>query len=167
VAAVIYTGMIASEEEGQIMKSNTTRFFALTAGFVLSTLSGFAQGQHPAYLHALTDLRTARAHLERPDHGALRAQEKAAIHEIDETIADIKKASIDDGKDLSAHPPVDAKLDWPGRVHRAIELLDKAHSDISKEEDNKFAQGLQQRALGHIDAARRHAQDAIAANEGK
>jgi hypothetical protein len=140
---------------------------ALAACFVLSAVSGFAQGQHPAYLHALTDLRTARAHLERPNHGALQAQEKAAIHDIDETIAEIKKASIDDGKDLNDHPPVDAKLDWPGRIHRAIELLNKSHSDISKEEDNKFAQGLQQRALGHIDAARRHAQDALAIKEGK
>jgi hypothetical protein len=125
----------------------------------------FAQGQHPAYLHALTDLRTARAHLERPNHGALEAAEKAAIKDIDEAIGEIKAASIWDGKDLNDHPAVDAKLDWPGRVHRAIELLNKAHSDISKEEDNKFAQGLQQRAMAHIDAARHHAQDAIAINE--
>jgi len=139
----------------------------LAACLLWSAVAGFGQGQHPAYLHALTDLRTARAHLERPNHGALQAQERDAIRDIDETINDIKKASIWDGKDLNDHPPVDAKLDWPGRLHRAIELLNKAHSDIAQDEDNKFAQGLQQRAFGHLDAAKRHAEAALAIKEGK
>lgn len=119
------------------------------------------QREHPAYLHALTDLRTARAHLQRPDGGELHQEEKEAIHQIDAAIAEIKKASIDDGKDLNDHPPVDKKLDWPGRLHRSIELLDKAHHDISQEEDNSFAQGLQQRAMSHIDEARRKVYGAL------
>jgi hypothetical protein len=117
--------------------------------------------EHPAYLHALTDLRHARAHLERPDGGELREQEKKAIHEIDDAINEIKKASIDDGKDLADHPPVDAHLDWAGRLHRALELVNKAHNDIAQEEDNAFAQGLQQRALEHIDKAHHHIEEAI------
>jgi len=151
----------------EVLKRQFVNASAMVICLLLGAGTGFAQGQHPAYLHALTDLRTARAHLERPNHGALQAQEKAAIHDIDETIAEIKKASIWDGKDLNDHPPVDAKLDWPGRLHRAIELLDKAHSDVSQDEDNKFAQGLQQRALGHIDGAKKHAQEALAVKEGK
>jgi len=130
-------------------------FFALGAG------NTFAQGQHPAYLHALTDLRHARAHLERPDGGHLRHEEEDAIHEIDEAIREIKKASIDDGKNLNDHPPVDSHMDWPGQLHRALELLNKAHEDIAKEEDNRFAEGLQERALGHIDKAHHHVEDAI------
>jgi hypothetical protein len=117
--------------------------------------------EHPAYLHALTDLRTARAHLQRPDGGELREQEKKAIHEIDDAIAEIKRASIDDGKDLNDHPPVDSHLAWPGRLHRALQLLDKARQDISQEEDNAFAQGLQQRAFDHIDKAHHHVEEAI------
>jgi hypothetical protein len=117
--------------------------------------------EHPAYLRALTDLRHARAHLERPDGGELREQEKKAIHEIDEAIKEIKKASIDDGKDLNDHPPVDAHMPWGGRLHRALELLDKAHHDVSEEEDNAFAQGLQQRAITHIDKAHHHLEEAI------
>ena len=62
---------------------------------------------------------------------------------IDEAIAEIKRAAIDDGKDLHDHPPVDARMAWPGRLHRAKELLEKAHQDIAHEEDNAFAQGLQ------------------------
>src|SRR5271168_3469394 len=110
--------------------------------------------EHPAYLHALTDLRHARAHLQRPDGGELRDQEKKAINEI-------KKASIDDGKDLNDHPAVDAGLDWRGRLHRSLELVNKAHNDVAQEEDNGFAQGLQQRALEHIDKAHHHIEEAI------
>lgn len=120
-----------------------------------------AQDRHPAYLHALTDLRHARAHLQRPDGGELRHEEQEAIHHIDDAINEIKKASIDDGKDLNDHPPVDAKLDHAGRLHRALELLNKAHDDISREEDNQFAQGLQQKAMGHIDKAHHEVQEAI------
>ena len=117
--------------------------------------------EHPAYLHALTDLRHARAHLQRPDGGELREQEKKAIHEINDAIAEIKKAAIDDGKDINDHAPVDARMDWTGRLRRAVELLNKAHSDVAQEEDNSFAQGLQQRALEHIDKAHRHVEEAI------
>src|SRR6516162_6093429 len=126
--------------------------FALLMALTANTAS--AQGKHPAYLHALTDLRAARAHLEHRGGGEeLREEEKEAIHQIDEAMNEIKKASIDDGKDLNDHPPVDAGLDYTGRLHRAKELLEKAHQDIAREEDNNFAQGLQQRAFGHIDKA--------------
>lgn len=105
--------------------------------------------------------------MERPAHGELREQEKKAIHEIDVAIGEIKRASIDDGKDLNAHPPVDARMDWSGRLHRAIELIDKAHNDIAREEDNRFAQGLQLRALEHIDKAHHHAEEALQILNGR
>ena len=78
--------------------------------FFLGTIGGFAQNQHPAYLHALTDLRHARAHLQRLDGGRLGAQERDAIRDIEACIDEIKRASIEDGKDLNSHPPVDVKL---------------------------------------------------------
>ena len=61
------------------------------------------------YLHAHSDLRAARAHLERHDNGELchEEEEKEAIRTIDGVINEIKKASIeqypglDDGKDLN------------------------------------------------------------------
>jgi hypothetical protein len=148
------------------MRTILRPILALTGFFAFASLNLFAQS-HPEYLRALSDLRAARAHLERPDHGELKRQEKDAIHEIDETISAIKKASIDDGKDLNVHPPVDAKLDWPGRLHRAIELINKAHADIAKEEDNRFAQGLQQRAFEHLDKAKMHAEEALAIKSGR
>ena len=118
---------------------------------------------HPAYLHALSDLRHARAHLHVPGSGSRTEHEEKAIREIDEAINEIKKSSIDDGKDLNDHPPVDSKLDRAGRLHRALELVDKAHRDVSEEEDNRFAQGLQQRALLHIDRAHNYIKEALEA----
>ena len=117
--------------------------------------------EHPAYLHALSDLRYARALLDRPDGGELHQQEKDARHELDRAIDEIKKASIDDGKDINEHPPVDNHMPWGGRLHKALELIDSAHRDVAREEDDPAAIGLQHRALEHIDLARRHVREAI------
>src|SRR5580692_7731349 len=142
------------------MKSLSKLLFVISALLLVvpAVVFIFAKPQppreHPAYLHALTDLRHARAHLQRADGGELREQEKKAIHEI-------KKASIDDGKDLNDHPPVDVGLDWRGRLHRALELVNKAHNDVAQEEDNAAAHGLQQHALEHIDKAHKHIEEAI------
>ena len=137
----------------------TVRHCAVIALFlaVCATLT-FADepGRHPAYLHALTDLRHARAHLERQTRsGRMDREEDHAIAEIDKAIAEIKHAAIDDGKNLNDHPPVDAHLGHKGRYHRALELLDKAHHDIAEKEDDDFAHGLRHRALEHIDEAHR------------
>ena len=136
------------------------------AALVVGTRAARADqpGRHPAYLHALEDLRHARGHLERP--GPARAQvrwdENVAIRAIDEAIRDIKEASIDDGKDLRDHPPLDARLDWPGRLRRSLELLRKARADVNEEEDNDFARGLKRRAAEHIDNAIRFVEQGIA-----
>jgi hypothetical protein len=113
-------------------------------------------GRHPAYLHALTDLRHARAHLERGTwSGRMDREEDHAIAEIDKAIAEIKRAAIDDGKNLNDHPPVDNHMERRGRYHRALELLDSARHDIKEKEDDGFAHGLRHRALEHIDEAHR------------
>jgi hypothetical protein len=111
-------------------------------------------GRHPAYLHALTDLRHARAHLDNlaATHH-MDKEEQHAINEIDKAIDEIKRAAIDDGKNLNDHPPVDAGMDRTGRFRRAQELLDKAHNDIAREEDDPSVRGLRDRALNHIDEA--------------
>ena len=120
-------------------------------------------GAHPAYLHALSDLRAARAHIERATGNMRRNwDERVAIKEIDAAIREIKEASIDDGKNLNDHPPVDARMDYPGRLRRALELLRRAEKDCMEEEDNGFARGLRARALGHIREAIRFTREGIA-----
>ena len=111
-------------------------------------------GKHPYYLHALSDLRAARWMLEhRPGDAAVSGKEDVAITEIDAAIGEIKRAAIDDGKDLHDHPAIDAPNDRPGRLHKALELLRKVHSDVAREEDDPMVKGLRNRAVGHIDGA--------------
>jgi hypothetical protein len=134
------------------------RHFGILAGALFTTFSLCANadlpGKHPFYLHALSDLRTARWMLEhRPGDAAVSGQEDVAISEIDAAIGEIKRAAIDDGKDIHDHPRVDAPNDRPGRLHKALELLRKTHSDVAREEDDPMTRGLRNRAVGHIDGA--------------
>jgi hypothetical protein len=111
-------------------------------------------GAHPYYLHALSDLRAARWMIEhRPGNWQRTVDEVEAVKRIDAAIGEIKKAAIDDGKNLEDHPKVDEKNDHDGRLHEAADFLRKAREDVAHDEDNQFAQGLQARAFGHIDAA--------------
>jgi hypothetical protein len=121
-----------------------------------------APAQHPAYLHALADLRGARGFLERPANAVVKWDEHQAIREIDAAIHEIKQAAIDDGKDISDHEPIDRPT-WGGRLARAQELLGKARADISEEEDNPSStvHALRGRALGHIANAERFVRDGI------
>jgi hypothetical protein len=139
----------------------TVTVFALALALVFSASAKPAPDRHPAYLRALADLRYARAYLAHPDSGELRDPEKNAIDEIDKAIGEIKAASIDDGKNIDDHPGLDSHLPWIGRLNKAASLLDKAHDDTAKEEDDAAAQGLQARVLGHIGKAHKHVEEAI------
>lgn len=140
----------------------------MMSGVLLAILVPFAAnadlpGNHPAYLHALSDLRAARWMLEhRPGDPAVSGQEDVAIAEIDAAIGEIKKAAIDDGKDIHDHVGVDDAANHPGRLHKALELLRKVHSDVAREEDDPMVRGLRNRAVGHIDAAINATKGAIA-----
>jgi len=112
------------------------------------------RNEHPYYLHALSDLRAARWMIEhRPGNWEQTNDEIEAVRQIDAAIAEIKKAAIDDGKNLADHPSVDELNQHNGRLHVSVDYLKKARQDISQDEDNRFAQGLQERAFLHIDAA--------------
>ena len=109
---------------------------------------------HPAYLHALTDLREARWNLEhRPGDAAVSTQEDVAIVETDRAINDARTAAMEDGKNVWQHPPEDAKIDRRGRLHHANELLRKARKDVAEGESNPQAVELRNRVIGHIDLA--------------
>jgi len=110
--------------------------------------------EHPHYLHALSDLRLARAILDRQQEWNVMRDQYAAIDQIDHAIGEIKRASIDDHKDLRDHPPIDTHLDYRGRLHRAMELLDSADRDLHAEEDNYAALGWRDAAIHHVNDAR-------------
>jgi hypothetical protein len=132
------------------------KILTILGGLLLLPLLANADlpGKHPYYLHALSDLRTARWMLEhRPGDAAVSANEDVAITEIDAAIGEIKKAAIDDGKNVNDHPNVDVPGDHPGHLHKALELLRKVHADVAREEDDPATKGLRDRAVGHIDGA--------------
>jgi len=110
--------------------------------------------EHPHYLHALSDLRLARAILDRQQEWNVMRDQYAAIEQIDHAIGEIKRASIDDHKDLRDHPPIDTHLDYRGRLHKAMELLDSADHDLHAEEDNYAALGWRDAAIHHVNDAR-------------
>jgi len=133
-----------------------SKYFVPVAIITLMPLAAMSQvlpGKHPGYLHSLSDLRAARWFLyHQPGDSAVSGEEDVGISEIDAAINEIKKASIDDGKDLNDHPPVDVK-EHGSRLLKSIEALKKAHGDIDHEEDNPEVRELRHHALEHIDKA--------------
>jgi hypothetical protein len=156
-------GVSLKNRREQIMK-RFLQIGALSLVSVLAPLASHAEapGAHPAYLHAISDLRAARWLIEhRPGNWQRTEDESAAVRQIDEAIHDMKEASIDDGKNTNDHPPVDERADQPGRLHEAIDYLRKARADVSREEDNAYANGLRARSIGHIDGAIRSVKHAV------
>ena|SRR5271154_464277 len=136
--------------------SKLAKYLIPLAMLGLASLAANAQvlpGKHPGYLHSLSDLRAARWFLyHQPGDSSVAADEDVAITEIDAAIAELKRASVDDGKDLNDHPAVDVK-EHGSRLLKSIETLRKAHADIDNEEDNPDVRELRHRALEHIDRA--------------
>jgi len=144
-----------------------SRINFLLSGLLLVALPFVANadmpGRHPFYLHALADLRAARWMLEHQQGDrAGRGAEDVAVLEIEKAMGEIKRAAIDDGKDIHEHSGVDLPVDYPGRLHKALELLRKVHSDVAREEDDPMTRGLRNRAVEHIDGAIHATERAIA-----
>jgi len=135
---------------------------AMLIGLCLSANAQQLPGAHPHYLHALSDLRAARWFLyHQPGDAKVYSGEDVGISEIDAAIGELKRAAIDDGKDINDHPHVDVK-EHGSRLLKAIETLKKARADSSLEEDNPQTQGLRHRVVEHIDRAIHAAEQAHA-----
>ena len=118
--------------------------------------NGYGQvpGPHPAYLHALSDLRAARHYLNDGwSWGAVRHDDDAAVRQIDAAINEIKMASIDDGKGLNDPFPIERGLSPHDRFRKANELLGSAMHDLDRAEDVPQSRGLRDRAMMHISQA--------------
>jgi hypothetical protein len=116
---------------------------------------------HPAELHALTDLRLARAYLNHPEQGNVQYDDAQAIGSIDAAIADARAAAYDDGKNLADHPAEDANLSHRGRLQRALSLLASASHDLGLPEADRFARGDLGAARADISRAYAFVQQAI------
>jgi hypothetical protein len=108
-------------------------------------------GHHPAYLHALTDLRDARWFIEHRPDGVLEERERHALGEIDRAIDLVQRAAYYDGKNVYEHPRSDTYPDARGRLRRASELLRKAREDVAQNEENLQVREMQMHAVERID----------------
>jgi len=128
---------------------------ALLLAGVSAQLDAQLPGPHPAYLHAIRDLRQARGILQynfgKPAHIAAA---NAAIPQITAAIDDLKTASHLDEKSLGSVPPPKS-VDQAGRFHEAEALLDSAFHDVNLPESDPVARPFKDHALDHIDHARK------------
>jgi hypothetical protein len=123
------------------------------AALLLVPASGMAQGRHPRYLHARTDLRTAQLFLRvREEPNVTRNFERAA-GEVEAAIHEIDNAAVIDRKDVEDHPPIDTGLPRHDRFRKIADLMKSARRDIEQEEDNPIARKWRNAAFLHIDAA--------------
>jgi hypothetical protein len=109
-----------------------------------------AAATHPHYTKALTDLRLARALLMVPDETPAKKFATTAVGDIDQAMSEIKRASIDDGKSLDDHPPIDANVSHRDRLHEVQALVESASRDLNAEEDDKAALGWRARAIKDV-----------------
>jgi hypothetical protein len=145
------------------MKQFGTHLVGIVMAAACLTIPALADtpGRHPAYLHALSDLRYSRALLSHPEEIQVVRDQRAAIDMIDKAIYELKNASYDDRKGLEDHPPIDAHWLRPGRIHRAIEVLNRALHDVEKEEDNPAARGWRNSAIQYMREAVRFSEKAL------
>jgi len=119
---------------------------------------------HPHYRSAISDLRYARALLNRSDWRDVMRDQRAAVQEIDRAIADARQAAIDDGRNPDAHPPIDARMGWEGRFRKSMELLDSAQRDLSAEVDYGPSAAWRTSALRNIQNAKAYVARAMRDN---
>ena len=105
------------------------------------------ESEHPHYLHAIADLRYARALLFRRDEAIVMADQRVAIHEIDEAINEARGAAITDGKEVNYMPPVDVRIRPVDRLNRAMDALNSALGNLRFEEDRRAALGWRAAAI--------------------
>jgi hypothetical protein len=113
-----------------------------------------ANASQPHYLRALSELRTARALLQGIGGASLPDEEEiAAARAIDDAIANIHGASIDDGKDPDNRPSIDAHLSRKERLQKALDQLYQAEQNCAKEDAPVFS-GLKAQVIQQIEQSR-------------
>ena len=119
-------------------------------------------GHHPAYLHALSDLRTARSLIEaRGGDARMGGEEHAAVAHLDEAITEVTAAATHDGKNVGMKEPTDEKIDRAGKLHRAEDLMSAARKDLLEREDDPTTRAMRDHAVAHLDDALKATHNAI------
>jgi hypothetical protein len=111
-----------------------------------------AQGRHPRYLHARTDLRSVLL-MRIPDEPNVMRDMQSASALVERAIHELDVAAMFDRRDIDDNPPVDSRMGRGSRFREILRLLGSARGDISQEEDNPRAREWRNRAFSYIDQA--------------
>jgi len=120
-----------------------------------------ATAQEPHYLVALSDLRTARDYIQSDHRHEFEHERHHAVDEINKAIDEIKHAAWDDGKQTRYAPPPHPDSDPWHPMREAVRWLDQARGHVAQGIDRPENGGLRERAVLHVDEARRSLWDAI------
>jgi hypothetical protein len=112
-----------------------------------------AQGRHPRYLHARTDLRRSVLLMRIPDEPNVMRDMQSASALVERAIHELDVAAMFDRRDIDDNPPVDSRMGRGSRFREILRLLGSARGDISQEEDNPRAREWRNRAFSYIDQA--------------
>jgi hypothetical protein len=126
---------------------------SIAVGALLAPAGMYAQGRHPHYLSARTDLRRAQLFARVREEPNVTRNLEAAAREMEAAIKEIDRAAGLDRKDLVDNPPIDVRLERKDRFHKIVDLLRSARADIEHEEDNPRAREWRNVAFMHIDEA--------------
>ncbi|MGD0832020.1 MAG: hypothetical protein ABR907_13840 [Terracidiphilus sp.] len=123
-------------------------FTALTLVLLVSATP--ARAQAPRYLHALSDLRTARAFLLMDGRPAFRGDRDLAVQELERAIKEMQEVVIDDGRNPWHTPPPQSEGNPISPIRQAIRMMNEAVGDVEQGRDDPRTAGLQARSIQHI-----------------
>lgn len=136
----------------RILKPLSVAAFTLLT-LLLLALPTPAKAQNPAYMQALSDLRSAREYLlmdQRPQYADAR---RHAINGINDAINDVRQAAFREGKDVWHAPAPQSGGDPAAPFHTAVKLLHEARRDVMQGYDLPENSGLRERSVKRIDDA--------------
>jgi hypothetical protein len=128
----------------------------LLVAVALATLPPFdlaAQGRHPRYLHARSDLRRSILLMRMGDEPNVMRDMEAASGLVERAIHEVDVAAMFDRRDIDDNPRIDTHLGRGSRFREILRLLGSARNDIAQEEDNPRASEWRNRAFRLIDQA--------------
>lgn len=137
----------------------------LAAGCVLGALAYLAAPRPVAaqtpYLHALSDLRTARDYIQSDHRPHFEHDRNVAVQQINNAIDQVKHAAWDDGKQTKYAPPTHPDTDPWHPLREAVRWLDEAKKRLLEGVDRPENAGLRERAVSYVDQARQTVLDLI------
>jgi len=98
-----------------------------------------ALARYASYHSALGQLRSARAYMAHPDAANSTTRKRAPSPKLTPPIARNQVRGRRDGKGVDDHPSIDSHARWIPGLNKAVELLNQAHDNVQKEEDDSGA----------------------------